>query len=440
MLLVALLTISMTSCKKHNNDPDEPKKYFEMKTYSQVHTAVVLWDPEVYNFNESNKHLLAYCDKQEEEGSNEGSFSGACSAWRNGHFHGRNLDWYQRDFGCLIVQMPKGKNVPHASVGIVSANPRVTHDFIRGGVIDEKQRVVMPGTTVDGINDAGVVVNVNIVPHQTEEKYIHREGNLASGIVPRLVLDSAGSVDEAIALLSKYKVRQTLAKTAGDEHHFMISDPTKTAVVEWPKGVMTVTYYENKNNGYYSNANNAAIMTNFYNWVLEEQKIGSEAFYEMHPNAMGVERWLTVLEQYDQITSGPDANLAIGKSVWYFKNFMKEKKLWYTENAVPGSGYGKDEHLGWYYMVDSDSVPAKDVTKAMHGYWDNNMPDYWKKYEETFGKKSDPHVKENPYWETSHSVVYDIAEKKGYVVPFENYYGEGGTEAHSLPRIEMHIP
>lgn len=423
MLLCVLcaVAVSGTSCQKHN---DVTKSYFVINQV-QENTAVVLWDPDVYNFGDANKHLLDYCDKQEEDGS-EASFSGACSAWRNSHFHGRNLDWYQRDFGCLIVQMPKGKNVPHASVGIVSANPRVTHDFIRNGVIDQKQRVVMPGTTVDGINDAGVVINVNIVPHQTGEKFIHKEGNLASGIVPRLVLDNAGSVDEAIALLSKYKVRQTLVKTAGDEHHFMISDPTKTAVVEWPNGVMTVTYYNGSPNGYFSPKGKSAIMTNLYNFVLEQQTIGSDEFYEVHPNAMGVERWLTVFNQYSDAARDVDANLEIARSVWYFKGLMADKAMWYTENAVPGSGYGKDPGKGWYYMVGKNITYVKDVTEAMTGYWNNNMADYWKTYDEKFGILPDPHVPENSYWETSHSVVYDITGKKGYVLPFENYYSPDG--------------
>ena len=54
------------------------------------------------------------------------------------------------------------------------------------------------------------------------------------------------------------------------------------------------------------------------------------------------------------------------------------------------------------------------------------MSGYWAKYAETYGKMEDPHVKGNIYWETSHSVVYDLDEKVGYLWPFENFYSKDG--------------
>ena len=108
---------------------------------------------------------------------------------------------------------------------------------------------------------------------------------------------------------------------------------------------------------------------------------------------------------------------------------MKDRLPWQTENAVPGVGYGKDDGKGWYYMVGADSIPAGNAAAAMQGYWENNMPQYWAGYESDFGALTDPHVSENTYWETSHTTVYDLEEKKGYLLPFESFYSPFTTPA-----------
>ncbi|MCQ2135479.1 MAG: hypothetical protein MJY67_01035, partial [Bacteroidales bacterium] len=64
--------------------------------------------------------------------------------------------------------------------------------------------------------------------------------------------------------------------------------------------------------------------------------------------------------------------------------------------------------------------------EAMQGYWANNMESYWATYEKEFGVMDDPHVASNKYWETSHTVVYDINNKVGYLYPFENAYNKTG--------------
>lgn len=120
------------------------------------------------------------------------------------------------------------------------------------------------------------------------------------------------------------------------------------------------------------------------------------------------------------------------KSVWYIKHFMADKSLWYTENAIP-IAYGKDAQ-GWYYMDGDQRVACDGAQAAQVGYWNAAMEGYWARYEAQFGKLSDPHVKENKFWETSHSVVYDLKAKKGYVMPFENFYSMDGKPIEfSLP-------
>lgn len=406
-------------------------KYFEM-VQVQPNTKVVLWDPQVYDFEKANEYFLNYFHGMELE--KQEMPSAACTSWRNGNYHGRNLDWYRADYGCIIIQMPKGPGVTYASVGTINASTIVTQDFVNKGVISDELRQVLPAATTDGINEAGVAININIVPHQPGDKYnTYREDALCCQSVVRYVLDKAGSVEEAVKLIGEKYVCQSIIALAGDETHYMISDKDITAVVEFPQGEMQVTYYENNGKGWFSKNSNPAIMTNFYDCAAEQYGVGTEAFYENHPTAMGVERWQTVKEQFANAKKDVASNLAIAQSVWYFKCMMTDKCLWYTDNAVPESAYGKDAN-GWYFIDKGERIPAANAGEAMKGYWDANMEQYWANYEDTYGKMADPHVAKNPYWETSHTVVYDIANKKGYLYPFENFYNPSG-----LP-IEMSLP
>lgn len=418
--LASLLVFGLASC----SEKTEQVKYFEMIPV-QENTSSVLWDPEVYDFEAGNQHTKARFEELANKNKNKDLAAG-CTSWRNGQFHGRNLDWYQADYGCLIVQMPKGGKVKHASVGTVNSSTIVTQDFIKQGVLTEEMRKVLPATATDGINDAGVAININIVPHQPGDNFIDdKEGDLSSLCVVRYVLDNAGSVSEAVDLIKSRTVGQSILKLAGDEAHYMISNADSTVVVEFPQGEMQVIYFTKNEQGWYSKAGNPAIMTNFYDYAAEQYPVGSDEFFNYHPTAMGVERWQSVKAQYDNAKKDVASNFEIAKSVWYFKNFLVDKSLWYTDNAVPVSAYGKDEQ-GWYYMTNNQRVDVENAQQAIHGYWDANMEKYWKDYEDQFGQLADPHVAGNKFWETSHSVVYDIQNKKGYLYPFENFYSKNG--------------
>lgn len=408
--VITLMTLGLVSCKQENVE------YFSMVTV-QENTVEVLWNPEEYDFEVGNK---SYIDRLSKMAAAAKS-AGACTSWRNGKYHGRNLDWYQADYGCIIIKMPKGGNVKHASVSLLNSSPIVTHEFIENGVIEGLNKSILPCGVVDGINDAGVTININIVPHQPGTEYLS-EGDLSSQCVVRYVLDNAGSVDEAIELLEGRTVIQNIVAMAGDETHYMISDKEKTAVVEFDCGKMAVTYFDKNEKGYYSKNGNPAIMTNLFDFEVEKWGLGTDEFYENHPLAMGVERWACVRDQYDNAAVSVESNLNIAVSVWYYKHFLAEKSLWYTDNAVP-SAYGKDEK-GWYYTVDGNRVDCDGHVSAQHGYWDGAMEKYWARYESEYGKIGDPHVKGNDFWETSHTVVYDIDAKKGYLIPFENFYAK----------------
>ena len=426
---IALCTgfVSCSDGPKHQPQPNENYEFL----HTQEHTAIVNWNPEDYNFEEGNKYYMEYYAKAEE------ALKGGCSSWRNGNFHGRNLDWNQADFGCLIIRMPKGENVEHASVATLNGSKTVTWDFINEGTLTPEQKKYLPCVVVDGINDAGVAININIVPHDPAKTYIgNTEGNLSSQCVVRYVLDNADSVDEALTLLSKKEVRQSIVGIAGDETHYMISDPKETAVVEFINKEMKVTRYTSQDDGFYSPKGNPAIMTNMYDYAIEQYGFGNEEMFDEFPYGMGVERWASIKEQYANAKQSIEENFAIAKSVWYFDNFMAKKTAWYTENAV-STVYGKDAEGWWFKPEGAEStevVRAANHKEAIQGFYDAFMPTYWANYEAKYST-GDPHKKGNDYWETSHSVIYDVNNKIGYLYPFENRY-----ESSDYPCVELIIP
>lgn len=406
------IAASVLACKRPAAD------YYRFETL-QPNTAQVLWNPADFDFEAGNAYYLEHFAEMEQAIATPG-----CSSWRNGRFHGRNLDWYQADYGCLILQMPKGGKVKHASVALLNASSAVTQQFVADGILSEQDRRMLPCAVVDGINDAGVAININIVPHTPGNAYITDEGDLSSQCVVRYVLDNAGSVDEAISLLAARKIRQSIVELAGDETHYMISDAEGTAVVEFDCGEMTVTRFASTPEGCFSPAGNPAIMTNLYDFCVERYGLNTPEFFEHSPYGMGAERWTTIRDQYSRAALSAEDNLRIAESVWYFKNFMADKTEWISENAVP-TAWGHDAE-GWFFFDHGTRVACADCPAAQRGFWDAFMPGYWAEYESRYGQLDDPHVKGNTFWETSHTVVYDLREKKGYLCPFENFYSADG--------------
>lgn len=388
----------------------------------QQRTAIVEWNTADCHFQSGNQKLLEEYSRMAINGDSL-SMPG-CTSWRNGDFHGRNLDWYQGDYGCLVIKMKKRGRKTHASIGLINGNHKVSGDFIKRGVLNNKDKWNLPLYVVDGINDAGVVINMNIVPHQPGERYVGEEveNGISCMAVCRLVLDFCSSVDEAVDELSKVNVIQNLVPVAGDDVHYMISDSTKSAVVEFPDGKMEVTYYI-RENGFRSAAGNAAILTNFLNCRAEEYGVGTDAFFSKHPNAMGVERWQTVNSLFDKAAESYADNIEIAQQVWYFKGLFVDRKPWYTENSRPDEGYGCNAD-GWYYTWEGEHVKCATKKDACVNQWIVSMPSYWESYYDYYGSLSDPHVKGNKYWETVHTVIYDLRNKVCYLIPFEGRYAK----------------
>jgi len=403
--LLALCMVCFSGCKCSSKCEKELYKinHFEGNPY----VAEVWWgddyDPE-YATEALNKK---YNVPQEQ---------GGCSSWRKGNLHGRNIDWMMRDYASLIIHLPKSEKVKYASVGIIAGNPAVNKDFIdENEVIPEELRAVLPASVVDGINECGVTINHNIVPY--EGAPYETDGDLASVMVCRYVLDNCATAAEAIELLKSKKVTQAVVKLAHDYSHFFISDPTNSYVVEWINKEFVATEFNNDGNGNFISKNGqTAIMTNYFVALAEKYGFKTNDFFKAHRMGAGIER-AEIVDSLIKTAETVEDHLAICKAVWY-RPFCLGLTNWITENS---GNYGYSEEKGkayWTYpdgsnihWMDNDDVYAA----AKELFASEVMTDYYA----DFKANGDTLSKDNSYWYTQHSVVYDIDARKGYIIAQE---------------------
>ncbi len=271
-------------------------------------------------------------------GGNKAGKAFGCSAAQNGYFRGRNYDWYYGESDLCVVHTTKTEKRKHASVGIsdfsfIAVDENGKYD------ISKLDYSSIPLATVDGVNDAGVCIQINVLPYGenfTDEvtEFYHtpdKSDNLEGTDVVRYILDYADSVEHAIELLGEKDVNPTLSTQ--NEFHWMISGPTsktnpaiKTVVVEFfPKKnekcmKVTDTFIENK-----------PIMTNFnisnFNGGYESAKdkkmlIGI---------GMGYERWKVLKDNYDQADSVMGM-FDLMRKAWDSKTYdLYGHDFWYSE-------------------------------------------------------------------------------------------------------------
>lgn len=242
----------------------------------------------------------------------------SCSGIQNGQYRGRNYDWYYDDTDLCVVHTPVSEKREHASVGVADLS-FITAD---NGTV-EKDRI--PFVTVDGINDVGMCVQVNVMPCGENGTIPHTESkadDLSGAQVTRLILDYADNVEEALELLKKYDIETVFGE---EELHWMISGPAsasssaiKTVVVEmFPDGMhVTDKFVDNK-----------PIMTNFNisNFNGSAESVGW---------GLGFERWQILNENFAQANSVM-GTFDLMEKVFYSRFYdLYSDRFWYSEYAL----------------------------------------------------------------------------------------------------------
>ena len=308
----------------------------------------------------------------------------ACSSCRKGNFYGRNLDLAYADSSEIVVRTT-GTSKRYATVGIISGVPFFTEDGINEGFIDEVYELI-PVLICDGINEKGLVCNVNVVHLTNGQKETTGtnpgKDKLNMQAICRVILDNCASVDEAVALIKDRDVCTMFdfsqLNREGYEFHYMIADKEKTVVIEFVNNEVVVL-------------DDHRIMTNFY--LSKKRDIAGN----------GYERYQALYDNYDKIDSVDSMMDAMAK-VAYSK--------------------GNDVHNEYFAVSDQFNMKAPDGNVVTLDNYEQYIDFIYEKGErDRLGTIEAMKTKSNPksYWITMHTSVYDLDKRCLYVSIHENY-------------------
>lgn len=292
-----------------------------------------------------------------------------CSSVRNWNFVGRNYDRYYDESPEFIIHIPATEN-RHASLNV--AVLRVDDATVQQW-LSEEQMKTLPFLTVDGINDAWVAININVVP--TGDMWYTIWTNpewedLCAMNLVRYVLDNANSVNHAIELLKSVNIYAPLTETFAQEVHFMLSDPTKTVVIEFIDNTLVVV--------------DENIMTNFY------------LSTELTPHANGIERYNLLKDQYD-LWSTKDGTIELMKKVWYTNLYKSETTPFRYSEYYMNRWEDKYGDL----TIDSDPENLAQLIENSNTKFLNRK-------------------RNGIFWQTVHTSVYDLENKTLTLIPQES--------------------
>ncbi len=177
------------------------------------------------------------------------------------YIFGRNFDW--NSCNAMIVH-----SVPENGYASVST---VNTDFIDlsgkklSDLPDETQAVICMYAPLDGVNEKGLAVSVNMIQDTDSISQNTDKPDLTTTTAVRLLLDKASDTDEAIDLLGKYDMHASM----GFMTHIALSDTNgKSAVVEYVNNETIVT--------------ETPVVTNFYFAEGEKNGIGTAQSHERY--------------------------------------------------------------------------------------------------------------------------------------------------------------
>ncbi len=321
-----------------------------------------------------------------------------CSAVRNGNFYGRNLDFNINEICEFVIRTKATAERKHASIGVANTCfLNITNDMVKAGLSEEQLKYI-PWMMMDGINDAGLVCNINVVnTADLEKKHDHTNEGAPQIMVMQLIralLDNCGNVAEAKVFINAHDIRPIPTTWDG---HIMIADPNETVIVEFTGEEGNEVKYVTPDDTF------KPIMTNFYNHLYT-----TPGLFPKH--VCGMERYMILKDNY-----------ATGGTMEGMWNLLKMVR--YTQS------YDENVNPFWcseYY--DTAKIPTFD--QQPQSYWTKDKVlaekeprkevDAYAEYAKT--GKYNP---EGDLWFTSHNSTYDIANKALWVTvreKYENHY------------------
>lgn len=270
-----------------------------------------------------------------------GNFPMACSSVVKDGVLARNYDWNYSEACEFVVRTPAMNN-RHAVLGVVGQVKGLTKDFVKIEAYSGMYKV-LPFLLVDGKNDCKLKMSINVVPNDKGNTTGTLEGKerINALMFVRWALDYCDSIDDVVRAteedISIYVPE--VMREMGYEVHFIVSDDTKTKVLEFVDNECVWT--------------DADKMTNFFiNGVTFKENgevpiVGDSDVleYGLTPRSEGLERYNIIVNHEGTLDE-------LVEKLKYTNLYTLQDHKWYSELC------GTDELTIDSPMYDFDHVMA----------------------------------------------------------------------------------
>lgn len=281
--------------------------------------------------------------------------NGGCSGFVASGLHGRSFDFYRFGSACLVIKSDKtDTSLASLSVasGVSGLSPRVLDNKLASKVFN-----YLPYMVVDGINEAHVSVQVNMIPKDSEPSTGTNPDrpDLCSTMVCKLLLDKCEDIEEALTILNKYNVYDPKLAPFNMAYQWLISSPfgSKLLFIE--------------DNEFKAVTLKFPVVTNF------------NPYKPVTIHGQGQERYMLLSAGIDSVSSVDDAK-ALLEEVKYSHTYDTDTE-WYSE----------------YYDTYSDGFE-----------WTSDTDVTSERCQEILATARQMYLDGDPSsWESLHAVVYD---------------------------------
>lgn len=235
---------------------------------------------------------------------------------------GRNFDW--NTCNALIVSSKPDEG--YASVATVNMDFVQSEGLDVSSLPDNIQAVIGLYAPLDGMNDQGFAVSVNMIEDSDTIEQDTEKPDITTTTAIRLLLDQAANVEEALALLEQYDFHASM----GMMIHLALSDAAgNSVVVEYVDNQMIVT--------------ETPVVTNFYLAEGEKYGIGSSQShtrYDILSEALAAQETMSEEDVKDALDSVSKDNFGEFESTeWSIVMNQTTKRLTYYHRENYDQGY-----------------------------------------------------------------------------------------------------
>ena len=329
---------------------------------------------------------------------------GACSSMCTDNFLARNYDWTLCENVTFVVHT-ESKAGRYKTLGVASTDG-LTKSVVESGLFSTRYKL-LPFCLLDGINEYGLSASTNVVPVGPNDhgyNIIVNPNNpieVNTMMLVRYLLDNCKNITEVKAAvndnLSIYTIKGLL--NMGYTQHYIFKDSTGSTILEFIDGVPT--WHDG-----------ATSMTNFHisgvtfnddGTVVTPATRTDDDTKGITPHASGLERYNIIVSTMTA-SSTLENMKSLLNSLNYtnaYKNIGTENTQWYTE------------------FVGLRGLKATDTEQV---FKDSGILDAAK---DAYNKRS---RKLGNIWQSTHSSIYDLTDKKLYIRCDEGEFVDEYTE------------